>query len=106
MNFESELKKGNFMITECNNCHKIVWPSSEYCNFCFHETSWRRSLGIGKILEFSKKDKIFFCLVEIEDSIKIFGQISFENPKVGDKVCIEECGIINNNMFVKFRSLK
>jgi len=106
MNFESELKKGNFMVTECNNCQKIVWPSSEYCNFCFKETRWRASSGIGKILEFSKKDETFFCLVELENAIKIIGQISFENPKVGDKVCIDECGIINNNMFIKFRILK
>jgi len=106
MNFESELKKGNFMITECHNCQKMVWPSSEYCNLCFHETDWRESSGIGKILEFSKKDGVFFCLVELEDSIKVIGQISFDNPKMGDKVKIDECGISNNNMFIKFRISK
>lgn len=106
MNFESELKKGNFMVTECNKCQKIVWPSSEYCNSCFHETVWRLSTGIGKILEISKENETFFCIVELEDTIKIIGQISYENPKLGDNVIIEKCGITNNNMFIKFRILK
>ena len=103
MNFNSELKKGNFMITECSHCKKIVWPSSDFCNQCFNETSWRKSSGIGKIIEFSKKDEAWFCLAEIEDSIRIIGQIDFGTPKVGDKIHIVECGEVNGNMHVKMK---
>jgi uncharacterized OB-fold protein len=41
MNFETELKKGNLVISECNDCKQIVWPPSEFCNQCFNENSWR-----------------------------------------------------------------
>jgi len=106
MNFESELKKGNFMVTECNNCQKIVWPPSIFCNKCFKKTQWRKSTGEGKIIEFSKKDDQFFCIAEIENSIKIIGQIDYGIPAVGDKIRILECGMVDENMHVKLEILR
>lgn len=103
MNFESELKKGHFMISECDRCKKIVWPSSEICSQCFGKTNWRKSTGKGKIIEFSKKGQSYFCLVEIENSIKIFGQIDSGDPKIGDTINITECGIIDKNMRIKMK---
>jgi len=47
--FESELKKGNFMIPECLKCNDVVWPPSNFCNHCFGKINWRKSDGIGKI---------------------------------------------------------
>ena len=32
--FEEELKKGNFITSECHKCDKIVWPPSDYCDNC------------------------------------------------------------------------
>ena len=94
------------MITECNNCKKIVWPSSIFCNKCFKNTQWRKSTGEGKIIEFSKKEDNFFCVVEIENSIKIIGQIDFGIPSIGDKVRILECGMVNENMQVKLEIIR
>lgn len=105
MNFESELKKGNFMITDCNYCEKIVWPSKNFCNQCFRETKWRKSSGIGKILEFSKKNGKYFCLVEIENAIKFIGQMDSEIPEIGNKVKITDCDLRDNNLHVKLKIL-
>ena len=103
MNFESELKKGIFIITECNYCKKTVWPSSKICDFCLRQTKWRKSIGEGKIVEFSKKDDIYFCVVEIENAIKIIGQIDFGLPVIGDSVKITECKMVDGNTHVKFK---
>ena len=103
MNFETELKKGNFIISECSQCKKIVWPPSDCCNQCLGTTVWRKSSGIGKIIEFSKKEKMYFCVVEIENSIKIIAELGSGEPKVGAKVSIVDCGIVDKNYFFKIR---
>ena len=101
MNFETELKKGNLLISECNQCKKIVWPPSECCNQCLGSTKWRESSGIGKILEFSKKEGKYFCVIEIEKSIKIIAELVSGEPKIGDKANIVNCGIEDKNYFFK-----
>jgi hypothetical protein len=99
MSFESELKKGNFVIAECKYCQKIVWPPSEFCNQCFGEVLWRKGSSEGKIIEFSKQNKDYFCLVEIENAIKIIGRISSGIPNIGQLVKIEKCGIKDENYY-------
>jgi hypothetical protein len=99
MNFESELEKGNFIVAECTHCKKIVWPASEFCNQCFGEVSWRKGSYEGKIIEFSKQDTNYFCLVEIENSIKIIGTILSGIPNTGQRVKIEKCGIKDKNYY-------
>ena len=99
MNFESELKKGNFIISECVHCQKIVWPPSEFCNQCFEEVSWRKSSHEGKIIECSKQNNDYFCLVEIENIIKIMGKIPSGIPNVGQHVKIKKCGIKDENYY-------
>ena len=57
MNFEDEIKKGNFVISECKSCNKIIWPPNDICNSCFGITKWRKASKNGKILdEFSVKE--------------------------------------------------
>jgi uncharacterized OB-fold protein len=106
MNFESELKNGNFIVAECIHCQKIVWPPSEFCNQCFSEVFWRKALHEGKIVEFSKQNNDYFCLVEIENTIKIMGKISSGVPNVGQHVKIERCGIKNENYYFVFGMIK
>jgi len=104
LNFESELKKGKFLISECNHCKKIVWPPSEFCNQCLNENSWRKCSPIGTIIEFSKKENKYFCVAKFENSIKIIGEIVSGIPKVNGVVEIVDCGIMNNNYFFKMTS--
>lgn len=104
MNFESELKKGNFLISECNQCKKIVWPPSEFCNQCLNETLWKKCTDTGKIMEFSKKEDTYFCVAEI-DSIKIIGEIIDGIPEIGKQITITDCGISNDNYFFKMKVL-
>ncbi len=101
MNFELELKKGNFFISECNQCKKIVWPPSDFCNQCLGNNFWRRCSGEGRIIEFSKKENTYFGVVEIENSLKILGQIVSGKPEIGQKVKVTECGISDNQYFFK-----
>ena len=105
MNFESELKKGNFMISECKRCKRITWPPSEICDQCFGNTVLRKSSGKGKIIEFSKKDQAYFCIAEIEDSVRVFGQIESGFPKIGDSVSIAKCGLTDKNMQIRLKIL-
>lgn len=98
MNFESELEQGNFCIPECTVCKKITWPPSEFCNHCFGKVSLKRGDFEGKILEFSRQEEDYFCLVEFANTIRIMARIS-QTPKVGQVVRISKCGISNGSYF-------
>jgi len=52
--FETELKAGNFVTSECSYCEKIVWPPSDYCDYCFKEVNWRKVSENGTIVELSR----------------------------------------------------
>lgn len=99
MNFESELEKGIFIVAECKHCQKIVWPPSEFCNQCFSEVSWKKGSREGKIIEFSKQNNNYFCLVEIENTIKVIGNVYSGIPNIGQHVKIEKCGIKDGNYY-------
>lgn len=97
--FETELKKGIFMIPECLKCNDVVWPPSDYCSHCFGKISWRKSDGVGTILEFSKSKDVFFCLVEFENKIRILGTIENKSnpPEINKKVKIQYCKMDGKN---------
>jgi uncharacterized protein len=98
MNFETELSQGKFMIPECSVCKKIVWPPTEFCNDCFGAVSLKNDDFEGKILEFSKQNNDYFCLVEFEKNLKIMAKMT-ETPKIGQMVKILKCGILNGSYF-------
>jgi len=98
MNFESELLQGNFCIPECTVCKRIVWPPVEFCSHCFGLVSLRKGDFQGKIIEFSKQNKEYFCVVEFENIIKVMAKI-LQIPKIGQIVKISKCGILNKNYF-------
>ncbi len=98
MNFESELSKGKFFIPECTICKKIVWPPAEFCSHCFGLVSLKKGEFEGKIVEFSRQDEEYFCLVEFENNIRIMAKIS-QIPKIDQRVKILKCGITNGNYF-------
>ena len=98
MNFETELALGNFYIPECGKCMKVVWPPSEFCNHCFGEVLLKKKVFEGKIIEFSRKDDEYFCLVEFEKEVRVM--VKTPNiPKIGQIVKILKCGISNGNYF-------
>ena len=98
MNFELELSKGNFCIPECTVCKKIVWPPIEFCSHCMGKVSLKKGDFQGKIIEFSKQNEEYFCVVEIENSFKIIAKISKE-PQIDQIVKISKCGINEGNYF-------
>ena len=98
MNFESELAQSNFYIPECTQCMKVVWPPSEFCNHCFGSVSLKKKVVEGNIIEFSRQSDSYFCLVEFEKKIRVMAKIS-KMPKIGQKVKILKCGLVNGNYF-------
>ena len=81
--FDAELKKGNFITSECQHCAKIVWPPSNYCNNCFNCVTWRKVSLYGKIIEWSKKGNDIFCISEFENTIRIIGKLDIKNKTLG-----------------------
>jgi len=98
MSFESELLQGKFCIPECTVCKKIVWPPAEFCNHCFGQVSLKKGDFVGKIIEFSRQNEGYFCLVEFEKTIRIMAKI-LQIPEIGQTVKISKCGISNGNHF-------
>jgi len=81
--FDIELKKGNFVTSECQHCKKIVWPPSNYCNNCLNSVRWRNVSLYGKIIEWSKKGNDIFCISEFENTIRIIGKLDVKNKTLG-----------------------
>lgn len=98
MNFESKLNEGIFCIPECTECKKIVWPPSEFCNHCFGKVVLKEGSFTGKIIEFSRQNEMYFCLVEFENTVRIMAKIS-KIPEIGQSVKISKCGIMNGDYF-------
>ena len=98
MNFESRLSNGQFLIPECIKCKKIVWPPVEFCNHCFGTVSLKEGNIEGKIIEFSRQNEQYFCVVEFEGVIRIMANIS-KIPEIGQIVKISKCGMNDGNYF-------
>lgn len=99
--FESELKNGRFVCSECPQCNKLVWPPSNFCNVCFSEVKWRPINKKGKLIEFSKKDNIYFCITEFENAIRVMGEleIGLKDPSVGQDVDLVKCDYVDKERF-------
>ena len=85
--FEKQLKEGVFQICYCKNCNNVLWPPKEICHICHEKTDWRKSMNAGTIIEFSKKDSTYFGLIEIDDGIRVLGEILCSSePNTGQSV--------------------
>ena len=71
MSFETELSEGKFSIPECTVCKKIIWPPIEFCNSCYGKMTLKKGDFEGEIIEFSKQNEDYFCIVEFEKIIRI-----------------------------------
>jgi len=100
--FENELKKGNFVVSECKKCKKIVWPPNDYCNNCFGNVTWKKIFGNWKLIEFSKNENNIFCLAEFQGMIRIMGTLKTNSnqPIIGQKLMLETCSYDNEKKFV------
>jgi uncharacterized OB-fold protein len=100
MNFESKLSMGEFCIPECERCKKIAWPPSEFCSHCFGAVSLKEQEEEveGKIIEFSRKGKQYFGIIEFHEAIRVMAAI-LKTPKIGQPVKILKCGIREGSYF-------
>jgi len=99
--FETELKAGNFVTSECYHCKKIVWPPSDYCDSCFKEVNWRKVSENGVIIELSKKENDVFCITEFENKIRLIGKLDtkINTVKPGQTVKMAKCLFDDNGFF-------
>ena len=99
--FETELKNGNFIVSECIDCKQIIWPTSDFCNICHNTTKWRNTNNLGIIIEFSKKNDEFFGLIEVEQNLRVMGKISTDKiPEINQKVKLKECSFNKTPKFI------
>lgn len=98
--FESELKKGRFVVCQCTSCSKITWPPNDFCSSCFGSISVRDIKEPGIIIECSAKDGKRFCLAEFEGVVRIIGTMTGPEPKPGQKVRISSCAYEGDPKFV------
>ena len=99
--FETELKAGNFVTSECSYCEKIVWPPSDYCDNCFKEVNWRKVSENGTIVELSRKENDVFCITEFENKIRVMGKLDAEIHMAipGQSVKLTRCSFNDKNGF-------
>ena len=62
--------------------------------FVMKKTDWRKSMNVGTIAEFSKKDSTYFGLIEIDDGIRVLGEISCSSDTKYWSICLRMIGII------------
>lgn len=99
--FEEELKKGKFVCSECQNCKKLVWPPNDYCNRCFGQVKWRPVSQTAKLIEFSKKDNIIFCISEFENEVRVMGALQTDKkPVIGQELTLVKCGYNGKEEFI------
>ena len=98
MSFDSELARGIFLMPRCDSCKKTVWPPSEFCSGCFGPTTLKKWDHDGRVKEFSRKDGQYFCVVELEKTVRIMAKIS-TMPEIDQSVKITGCGIKDGSYF-------
>ena len=99
--FEEELKKNNFVCSECLKCKKLVWPSSDFCNSCFSPVTWKNMDRTAKLIEFSKRNDEIFCIAEFENNIRIMGRIQPTSYlKIGQSLRLVFCDCDGKEKFV------
>ena len=102
MNFESEIRQGRLVVSKCDACKVTVWPPSGFCSRCLGMTSWKDAQAAGTVLEYSKKDESYFCVVEMHDSFRVIGRVASGTPKIGQKAELQKCGIRDGAYFFEF----
>ena len=102
MKFESELKKGRFVCSECQKCNKLVWPPSDFCNVCFNEVKWRGVSTKAKLVEFSRRDDVIFCIAEFENTTRVMGSLEadFDRLRTGLDLSLIKCDYDKTEKFV------
>ena len=99
--FEDGLKNNNFLCSRCTRCNKLVWPPSDFCNKCFGEIIWQPLSRYAKLVEFSSKDKKYFCIAEFEEGIRVMGGLeNASNLHVGQSLILIKCDYDGKEKFV------
>jgi uncharacterized OB-fold protein len=108
--FFSYLKKGEFRIPACIQCHRIVWPPSQFCSVCLGGVRSRRVRQKGIIIEFTYSHigstQGIVGLIEL-CGVRLLGSIFGKPVRRGGKVKMTSCGITPEGaVFYNFKVIK
>ena len=104
MNFDESISNGVFAIPWCSLCNTATWPPSESCHICHENITSKPSTGCGRIIEYSKDDQGYFCIVEFEPTVRIMCRILGKGiPECGKNVILEKCGRDSEGCFFDVR---
>ncbi len=79
-------------ISVCLRCGAGTWPPNEICSRCFGPTGRQSLAKTGKIIEFSRKNGVYFCLAEFGPAVRIMGSLLTPAPKIGQQVRLLQGG--------------
>ena len=100
--FEHEMEKGNFVCSECQKCNKLVWPPNDFCNTCFGKVRWRPVSKMARVIEFSRRENVIFCVAEFENSIRVMGSVESASGQItlGEKIKLVKCEFNGKEKFI------
>jgi uncharacterized OB-fold protein len=99
--FEDELKRNNFICSECPKCDRLVWPPSEFCNKCLGSVIWRPLSREAVLIEYSSKDGKRFGMAEFENAIRVFGTIEGSSAlNQGQSLVLKHCDFDKKPIFI------
>ncbi|MDE1813095.1 MAG: hypothetical protein KGH87_01370 [Thaumarchaeota archaeon] len=98
--FEDELRNNNFVCSYCMKCQHFVWPTSEFCNKCLGDVTWKQVSKDAKLVEVSSKNGKYFCIAEFEGNIRVFGSLLGNHPRPDQNLILEKCSYDERPQFV------
>ena len=94
-------KAGEFRVSTCVQCYKVIWPNSSFCPACFSKTTFDKVDVYGTIEQVSVSllggRKEAYGVVDV-GGIRVIGSL-FANATPGGKVRMVECGINDEGCF-------
>ncbi|HKC78868.1 MAG TPA: hypothetical protein VKB83_02090 [Nitrosopumilaceae archaeon] len=62
---------------------------------------WRQVSKNGKLVEFSKKDNVIFCIAEFENTVRIMGELEtgIKIPSIGQDLDLVQCNYDDTEKF-------
>lgn len=73
-------------IYRCPRCKRTGWPIQRYCSGCLAETDVVVASPRGRIIEFSQRDGVYFCVADFDGVRLVCTLRSSRPPRSGQAV--------------------
>lgn len=103
MNY-TDKSNGSLLTSMCKKCNLAVWPPNKICSRCLGPTEYEECAKDGRIIEFSKKEDVYFCIAEFSQGVRIMGRLySKMTPKIGQTIQLTKAEPYNGGYNFEFR---